>query len=122
MIIPGTIVPIRPRTCYIPGNVARCDWIGMMNCRPDALTVKDRAPTDTRITSYDQAHFLTYARIQDAVAAELDWRDGAREILLLDPDTEGAWLCWASHVERAQWISTVGFELAFREAGLIETQ
>lgn len=95
----------------------------MRSLKHGVLAIRGEAPTDCAITAYDQAHALTYARIHDAVLRDADWRDGAREILALDPDADpaGAWLCWASHVERAKWMSTVGLELAFHEAGLIES-
>lgn len=69
------------------------------------------APVAEQVTAYDQAHFLTYARILDADADGIGWASGARIILGrdVDADPEAALACWDSHVKRAHWIANAGF-------------
>lgn len=83
--------------------------------------VHECAPMGKRITLYDRQHFLTYARLQDAEAAGLDWRTGTQRILRRDvaADPDGAWQCWTTHLARAHWIATTGYALALVKAGLI---
>ena len=70
------------------------------------------------ITRYDLEHSITYARLLDAERADADWRETVRIILLRDPDKEPepAWLCWETHLARAKWIATVGFQQAIARA------
>jgi hypothetical protein len=81
-------------------------------------TVAERVDSPAEITLYDRQHFLTYARLLEAERDNVDWRDGVRSILGRDPDKdpEQARLCWDSHLERARWISTVGFQQAVAQA------
>lgn len=83
--------------------------------------VEPEAPQDAAITAYDQRHFLTYARLLSADTAGQDWRDGAATILGCDveKDPDGALRCWNSHMARARWVSTTGYEGLLRDAGLI---
>ena len=76
--------------------------------------VADQAEWSEVITLYDRQHFLTYARLLDAERDNIDWRKGVRDILLQDPDKDAdqARICWNSHLERARWIATVGFQQA----------
>ena len=80
--------------------------------------VAERAEWSKTITLYDRQHFLTYARLLDAERDEVEWRDGVREILRQDPeaDPRQAKICWESHLERARWIATVGFQEAVERA------
>jgi hypothetical protein len=65
-----------------------------------------------QITEYDRAHFLTYARILDAVRFGQPWQDAARTILGLDVDTDAAaYRIWCAHVDRAGWIVTDGLAM-----------
>jgi hypothetical protein len=68
---------------------------------------------DDQITEYDRAHFLTYARILDAVRFDQAWQEAAIEILDLDVegDEYGSYRIWRAHVDRAEWIVSDG--LAF---------
>jgi hypothetical protein len=68
---------------------------------------------DDQITEYDRAHFLTYARILDAVRSDQTWQEAARDILDLDAKSDelGAYRVWCVYVDRAEWI--VGDGLAF---------
>ena len=87
---------------------------------PGNWTILWTAPVDEHITPYDEHHFLTYARLLDATAAEIDWQEGARSILLIDVEryADLARRCWNSHLARAHWIATRGYELALFQAGL----
>jgi hypothetical protein len=68
---------------------------------------------DDQITEYDRAHFLTYARILDAVRGDQAWQDAASEILDLDisSDELGSYRVWIAHVDRAEWIVNAGLAL-----------
>jgi hypothetical protein len=74
--------------------------------------VDDEAPRATGMTPYDQEHFVTYARLLDAEADRADWRDAARVILRRNPDADPcrARRCWQSHLNRARWIATNGYQ------------
>ena len=52
---------------------------------PDAA---DEAPVADMLTPYDHEHLVTYLRLLDAEAMELDWKEAARTILHIDPDRE----------------------------------
>lgn len=77
-----------------------------------ASVVADIAAWSDQVTPYDEQHFLTYARLLDADAVNADWREVARIVLLLDPvqDPEQARRCWETHLARAKWIATTGYE------------
>lgn len=83
-------------------------------------TVADIAAWSDQVTPYDERHFLTYARLLDAEAESADWREAARIVLLLDPDKdpEGARRCWQTHLARAKWIATTGYQQLLEKAGL----
>lgn len=74
--------------------------------------VDDEAPTAEEITRYDQEHFVTYARLLDAEKADADWREVVRLVLRRDPELkpELSHSCWQSHLTRARWISTTGYQ------------
>jgi hypothetical protein len=78
----------------------------------------DMAPTDATVTDYDQAHFLTYARVLDAERDGLDWETGLTTILHRDfgDDVTMSKRCWDSHVERANWIVGDGLAALLEDA------
>ncbi|WP_297494739.1 DUF2285 domain-containing protein [Acidocella sp.] len=82
--------------------------------------VDDNPIWSDQVTLYDQQHFVTYARLLDADTANADWRDVARIVLLLDPaqDPDSAHRCWKTHLERARWMVTVGYEQLLENAEL----
>ena len=49
--------------------------------------VADTAPSDSVLTVYDEEHLITYLRLLDADAQRADWREVARVVLHLDPET-----------------------------------
>ncbi len=69
------------------------------------------------ITSYDEEHFITYARLLDAEAEGADWRDVSRIVLHRDPDAEGSRRCWEVHVKRARWMTEHGYRHLLDGAG-----
>lgn len=76
--------------------------------------ILDCAPSESVVTDYDRAHFLTYARLLDAADESADWRESARTILGCDgaADDESVRRCWDSHLARARWIIGEGLALA----------
>jgi hypothetical protein len=78
----------------------------------------DMAPTDAIVTDYDQAHFLTYARVLDAERDGFDWAAGLKSILYRDFGDDGTMgkRCWDSHVERANWIVKNGIATMLEDA------
>ncbi|MFC3061569.1 DNA -binding domain-containing protein [Paenirhodobacter populi] len=96
-----------------------------MRIRPELdPDVDDEAPTGPDITLYDEAHFVTYLRLLDAAAENADWTEVAQIVLHRDPaaEPERTRRCWESHLERARWMTKVGYrrilEQAVEEAGL----
>ena len=75
---------------------------------------------DSQITDYDRAHFLTYARILDAVRFDQAWQAAAIEILGLDVkgDEYGSYRIWRAHVDRAEWIVRDGLALIAQNASV----
>ena len=68
-------------------------------------------PGGDALTDYDRAHLVTYLKLLDADATQIDWKTTARNVLLLDPeaDIEAARRIYAAHLARAQWMSRVGY-------------
>lgn len=72
---------------------------------------ENRAPTDDRITAYDERHFITYLRILDAAEEGADWREVVNIVFGLDATAEPdrARLVHDSHLERARWMTSHGY-------------
>ena len=49
--------------------------------------VADTAPSDSVLTVYDEEHVIAYLRLLDADAEGADWREVARIVLHLAPET-----------------------------------
>jgi hypothetical protein len=75
---------------------------------------------DDQITKYDRVHFLTYARILDAVRSDQTWQEAARDILDLDAESDetGAYRIWCAHVDRAEWIVSDGLALILENSSV----
>jgi len=73
--------------------------------------VADIAPTDSVLTIYDEEHAVTYMRLLDADLEGADWREVARIVLHIDPDSEPdrARKAFDTHMVRARWISEHGY-------------
>lgn len=77
----------------------------------------DRAPESDEVSPYDERNLVTYLRLLDADAENADWKEAVRLIFNIDPDVcpERAKDMHASHLERARWMSRVGYrQLAAR--------
>jgi hypothetical protein len=68
------------------------------------------------LTEYDNQHLITYLRLLDADSEGADWRDVARVVLKIDPNNQPqrARRAWESHLSRAKWMTTSGFEHLLR--------
>jgi len=73
--------------------------------------VADSAPDEPALTSYDEQHAVTYARLLDAEKDDADWREVARIVLHIDPanDPARARRCYESHLARAKWAARHGY-------------
>jgi len=76
---------------------------------PDGL--REAAPTGDVVTDYDRAHLQLYIRLLDARSAGKSSDDMCRFVLEIDPDgdPDGAHKLLKSHLERAAWMSSIGF-------------
>ena len=74
-------------------------------------TVADSAPEEPTLTSYDEQHAVTYARLLDAEADNADWHEVARIVLHIDPVSEPARArsAYESHLARAKWVARHGY-------------
>jgi hypothetical protein len=87
--------------------------LGNLPLQPDVV---DTAPTDEALTPYDIEHAVTYARLLDADAEGADWREVAKIVLRIDPETELARAKRAheSHLAGAQWMTHTGYRHLLR--------
>lgn len=83
-----------------------------------AIQLEREAP-DGDVVLYDRQHLLIYAELVDADDAGVCWRDGALEILGIDPavDADFARCAWDSHLARARWIIGDGLHIATEAFG-----
>ena len=74
-------------------------------------TVANSAPDEPALTSYDEQHAVTYARLLDAEADNADWHEVARIVLRIDPVSEPARArgAYESHLARAKWVARHGY-------------
>jgi hypothetical protein len=72
--------------------------------------VADVAPIDSALTTYDQQHVVTYARLLQAESEGADWREVARIVLHIDPERapDRARNAYLSHLQRAKWVTEQG--------------
>nr|WP_289781900.1 DUF2285 domain-containing protein [Caulobacter segnis] len=75
--------------------------------------VADEVPASDKLTDYDIGHMTTYLRLLDAEQDNADWREATRLVLGRDPgeDEAGARRCWESHMQRARWMTEMGYRL-----------
>jgi Uncharacterized conserved protein (DUF2285) len=75
------------------------------------LVFDDSPPSNTKMTSYDKRHLVTYLRLLDAAHEGADWHEAVRVIFGLDPQREPdrARLVYESHLARARWIAGSGY-------------
>jgi hypothetical protein len=69
------------------------------------------APTDDVVTDYDRAHLQQYVRLLDARTQGVSTAEMCRQILEIDPaaTAEEAEMTLKSHLDRAVWLTSVGF-------------
>jgi hypothetical protein len=87
-----------------------------MQTPPLDPSVADAAPTDRILTGYDEQHVITYLRLLDAEKEGADWRDVAKVVLHIDPDSEPvrALRAWETHMARARWLTENGYRHLLR--------
>ena len=63
------------------------------------------------VTEYDRRHMAQYMRLLDAADEGASWQEAAQIILGLDTqkEPERARLVHDTHLERARWLSSVGY-------------
>lgn len=73
--------------------------------------LREAAPSGDVVTDYDRANLQLYIRLLDARSAGASSDDMCRLILEIDPtrDPDSAQKLLESHLERADWMSSVGF-------------
>lgn len=79
--------------------------------------IQDVAPSGEAATDYDRCHLSLYAALLDAADAAVPWRDAASAIMGVDPDEDGAEVCWQSHLDRARWVVGDGLAQAIEAFG-----
>lgn len=79
-------------------------------------SIADADPSGPFLTGYDMSHLVTYLRLLDADEEGADWREVSRIVLKLDvrKDPERAKRTWASHLERAKWMTEHGYRQLLR--------
>ncbi|GMO93482.1 DUF2285 domain-containing protein [Bradyrhizobium sp. TM239] len=72
--------------------------------------VADAAPSDAKLTPYDEQHVVTYMRLLQAEGEGADWREVAQLVLKIDPvrEPDRARNAYQSHLARAKWASEQG--------------
>ena len=87
-----------------------------MKTPPLDPNVADVAPTRPALTEYDQEHVITYIQVLDADREGANWRDVARIVLRIDPDTEAdrARRAFETHLSRARWMTEQGYRYLLR--------
>ncbi|MBX9590889.1 MAG: DUF2285 domain-containing protein [Hyphomonadaceae bacterium] len=73
----------------------------------------DAPPDGDRLTPYDRAHVTVYLQLLDADTLQIDWKETARRVLALDPNSNfaGAKQCYDAHLARARWMAQHGYRL-----------
>lgn len=81
-------------------------------------SIADSAPTESRLTEYDRAHFAIYLRLLDAARDGAPWAEAARIVLGIDPirEPDRARRSHDSHLARARWMTDQGYRDLLRDA------
>ena len=79
--------------------------------------IADDVPWSDTITAYDEAHFVVYLRLLDAVADGANDDEMARIVLGIDPqrEPERARRALESHLRRARWMTEKGYRHLLRD-------
>jgi hypothetical protein len=85
--------------------------------------VADAPPATDALTGYDEEHLITYLRLLDAESEGADWAEVARTVLQIDPaqEPDRARRAWESHLARAKWMTTHGYQHLLRRGGAHES-
>lgn len=77
----------------------------------------DEVPWSTKLTAYDEAHFVVYLRLLDAKAKGASDDEMVEIIRRTDPgkSPEQARQSMKSHLERARWMTEEGYRGLFAE-------
>ncbi|TGS85081.1 MAG: DUF2285 domain-containing protein [Mesorhizobium sp.] len=77
--------------------------------------VPTEVPWSDSLTTYDREHFTTYMQFLDAGADNASYEEMALEILGIDPELEPerARRAARSHLDRANWMMTIGYKELF---------
>jgi hypothetical protein len=69
------------------------------------------APAAPHVTGYDEQRLPIYVRLLDANTAGAPWQEAADRVLGLDVDADpdAARQTWQSHLDRAKWMTEVGY-------------
>lgn len=80
--------------------------------------ISDQAPMADELTRYDREHLVIYLRLLDADADGADWSEVGILFLQIDPVREPvrARRAWESHLARAKWMTTRGYQHLLRAA------
>jgi hypothetical protein len=72
--------------------------------------IADAAPSDSKLTPYDEQHIVTYMRLLQAEGEGADWREVAQLVLKIDPvrEPDRARNAYQSHLARAKWVTEQG--------------
>ncbi|MBV9583358.1 MAG: DUF2285 domain-containing protein [Alphaproteobacteria bacterium] len=78
----------------------------------------DSAPSEDRLTEYDQAHLPEYLRLLDADRDAAPWTEVVHIVLGIDPrnEPERARRAYDSHLARARWIADHGYHDILRRS------
>lgn len=75
------------------------------------------APSGDALTAYDRTHVKLYMRLLDAHADGADWREAVEILFGIDPlhEPDRARRVHDSHLERAHWMTKVGYRLLLQD-------
>lgn len=77
----------------------------------------DEPPASAGLTEYDREHQKLYLRLVDATTSGADWREVVSTLFGLDParEPDRARRVYDSHLARARWMTTEGYQLLLRD-------
>lgn len=77
----------------------------------------DEVPWSTKLTEYDEGHFLIYLLLLDASAKDATDEEMIKIVQEMDPakTPESARRSMKSHLERARWMTSEGYSGLFDE-------
>jgi len=81
------------------------------------VPIADEVPWSTKLTAYDEAHFVVYLCLLDAKAKGATDEEMVQIILEMDPakSAESARRAMKSHLERTRWMTSEGYRGLFSD-------